>query len=149
MNGLLGSYHTSNRKIEPELLKTIHYNSLLDQFSSCVQDHQHLSACLPLIASKETSSSLAVQDEFDEIDYQKFLSMSRNVEKMAGTGSESFPGTFLNPKRINTDLSKEILDLLVEYYYNAYENKDFVALANIHVASPEAIPVLSKVNIYG
>ncbi|CAB4431022.1 unnamed protein product [Rhizophagus irregularis] len=57
MNGLLGSYHTSNRKIEPELLKTIHYNSLLDQFSSCVQDHQHLSACLPLIASKETSCS--------------------------------------------------------------------------------------------
>ncbi|PKC05929.1 hypothetical protein RhiirA5_420281 [Rhizophagus irregularis] len=149
MNSLLGSYHTSNRKIELELLKTIHYNFLLDQFSSCIQDHQHLSACLPLIASKETSSSLAVQDEFDEIDYQKFLSISRNVEKMAGTGSESFLGTFLNPKRINTNLPKEILDLLVEYYYNAYENKDFVALANIHVASPEAIPVLSKVNIYG
>ncbi|CAB5378474.1 unnamed protein product [Rhizophagus irregularis] len=65
---------------------------------------------------------------------------------MAGTGSESFLGTFLNPKRINTNLPKEILDLLVEYYYNAYENKDFVALANIHVASPEAIPVLSKQN---
>ncbi|PKK59493.1 hypothetical protein RhiirC2_719777 [Rhizophagus irregularis] len=65
---------------------------------------------------------------------------------MAGTGSESFLSTFLNSKSINTDLPKEILDLLVEYYYNAYENKDFVALANIHVASPEAIPVLSKQN---
>src|SRR5688572_21723883 len=51
----IDSYHTSNRKIEPELLKTIQYNSLLDQFSSCTQDHQHLSACLPLISPKETT----------------------------------------------------------------------------------------------
>lgn len=74
--------------------------------------------------------------------------MSRNVKNMAKTGSESFPGTFFNPKKINTNLSKEILDLLVEYYHNAYE-KDFVILANIHVANSETIPVLPKVNIYG
>ncbi|CAI2186844.1 2401_t:CDS:1, partial [Funneliformis geosporum] len=69
--------------------------------------------------------------------------MSRNVEEMTGIGSESFSGIFLNPKRINTDLSKEILDLLVEYYCNAY-NKDFVALLNIHITNLEAILVLSK-----
>ncbi|CAG8612616.1 13390_t:CDS:2 [Funneliformis mosseae] len=75
---------------------------------------------------KKTTGSLAVQDELNGIDYR----------------------IFLNPKRINTNLSKEILDLLVEYYYDAY-NKDFVALSNIYVTNSEAIPVLSKVNIYG
>ncbi|CAG8650879.1 7247_t:CDS:2 [Funneliformis caledonium] len=106
-------------------------------------NHQHLSPYLSLITLKETTSSLAVQDELNGIDYCEFLSMSRNVKEMAGTDSESFLGVFLNPKRINTDLSKEILDLLVEYYCDIY-NKDFVALSNIHVANPEAIPVLSK-----
>ncbi|CAI2189582.1 5115_t:CDS:1, partial [Funneliformis geosporum] len=66
---------------------------------------------------------------------------------MARTSSEFFPDTFFNPKRINTNLSKEILDLLVEYYCNAY-NKDFVALSNIYVVNLEAIPVLSKMNIH-
>jgi hypothetical protein len=70
------------------------------------------------------------------------------VEEMAGTGSEPFLGAFLNPKKLNTDLSKEILNLLVKYYSNAYE-KDFVILSNIHIASTNAILVLSKVNIYG
>ncbi|CAG8720322.1 2924_t:CDS:1, partial [Funneliformis caledonium] len=65
--------------------------------------------------------------------------MSRNVEEMVRIDSESFLGVFLNPKRINIDLSKEILDLLVKYYCDAY-NKDFVALSNIHVVNPEAIP---------
>ncbi|CAB4381100.1 unnamed protein product [Rhizophagus irregularis] len=91
MNGLLGSYHSSNRRIEPELLKTIQFNSLLDQFSSCAQDHQHLSTCITLITPKETTGSLVIHDEFNGIDYQEFLSMSRNVEAMAGTGSEPFP----------------------------------------------------------
>jgi hypothetical protein len=74
--------------------------------------------------------------------------MSRNVEEMAGTGSELFSGAFLSPKKLNTDLSKEILNLLVEYYSNAYE-KDFVILSNIHITSTNAILVLPKVNIYG
>ncbi|GBC36556.2 uncharacterized protein LOC110040724 [Rhizophagus irregularis DAOM 181602=DAOM 197198] len=147
MNGLLGSYHSSNRRIEPELLKTIQFNSLLDQFSSCAQDHQHLSTCITLITPKETTGSLVIHDEINGIDYREFLSMSRNVEEMAGTGSEPFPGTFLNPKRIDTNLSKEVLDLLVEYYRNAY-GKDFAALSDIH-AAPSAIPVLPKVNTYG
>ncbi|CAG8579176.1 2926_t:CDS:1 [Funneliformis mosseae] len=96
---------------------------------------------------KETTGSLAVQDELNRIDYCEFLSISKNVKEIAGTDSESFSGVFLNPKRINTDLSKEILDLLIEYYCDTY-NKDFVALSNIHVTNSEAIPVLSKVNIY-
>jgi hypothetical protein len=106
-----------------------------------------LLACIPLIAPKETTGSLAIQDEFSKIDYRKILSISKNVKEMARIGLEPFSGIFLNSKRIDTSLSKEVLDLLVEYYHNAY-GKDFTALSDIH-ATPSAIPVLPKVNTYG
>ena len=73
--------------------------------------------------------------------------MSRDVEELAEIGSESFSDAFLNPKNININLLKEILDLLVEYYCNAYD-KDFAVLSDIYVTSPNAIPVFLKVNIY-
>src|SRR5688572_14934238 len=76
------------------------------------------------------TGSLAVQDEFNEMDYREFLLMSKNVEERAGTGSEPLPGNFLNPKTIDTNLTKEVLNLLVEYYHNAYD-KEFAALSNI------------------
>ncbi len=41
---LIGLYYSNNRRIEPELLKIIQYNSLIDQISSYTQDNQHLSA---------------------------------------------------------------------------------------------------------
>jgi len=96
---LAGSYHISNRRIKSELLKTIQYNSILNQFSSHAHDHTHLSTCLPLITPKVATGSLAVQDEFNEIDYREFLLISKNVEERAGTGSEPLPGNFLNPKK--------------------------------------------------
>ena len=111
-------------------------------------DNHHLSACIPLITPKETTGSLAIQDEFNEIDYREFLSMSRDVEEMAGLGSEPFPGTFLNPKNLNTSLPEEVMEYLVKYYHDAYE-KDFAALSDIHLASSNAIPVFPKANIYG
>ncbi|CAG8593338.1 2648_t:CDS:1 [Funneliformis mosseae] len=49
---------------------------------------------------------------------------------------------------MNTNLEKEVLDLLVEYYENVYNDKEFVALSNIYTASSKAIPVLSQVDIY-
>ena len=98
--------------------------------------------------TEKTAGSLAIQDEFNEIDLREFLLMSNDVEEMAGIGSESFPGTFLNPKRMHINLSEEVLDLLVAYYCNAY-GKDFAALSSIHAASPNTIPVHPDANIYG
>ena len=67
---------------------------------------------------------------------------------MAGTGIESFPGMFLGPKKTNKDLPEEVVELLAEYYYNAY-NKEFSSLKNIHTASSDVIPVFKRANIYG
>ncbi|CAG8696432.1 377_t:CDS:2, partial [Funneliformis mosseae] len=114
-------YHSSNRSIKPELLKIIQYNSFINQISSYIQGKQYLSACLPLIVPKETT----------------------DVEELAGIDSESFSGVFLNSKNTNTNLLKEILDLLVEYYCNTYD-RNFAVLSDIYVTSPNAIPVLLR-----
>ena len=45
----------------------------------------------------------------------------------------------------DVDLSIEVLELLVEYYCNAYEYA-FATVSNIHTSSEDSIVILSKVN---
>ncbi len=66
---------------------------------------------------------------------------------MANTGIEPFLGTFLGLKKMNKDLPDEVVELLADYYYNAY-NKEFLSLKNIHTASSNIISVLKRANIY-
>ena len=114
-----GSLHSSNRHIEPELLKTVQHYSILDELSASYgNENQHLSTCLSYIAFKESVGSLAAYEDFDLNKYFEFLSMSKNVR-----------------------------DKEVEYYSNAYQ-RPFVSLSNIHSSSKEAIVVLPKANQY-
>ena len=48
-----GSLYSSNRHIEPELLKTVQHYSILDELSTSCDENQHLSTCLPYIAFKK------------------------------------------------------------------------------------------------
>src|SRR2546426_1232199 len=77
--------------------------------------------------------------------YSEFLSMSKNVTKKAETGSEPFLDTFMKPMKKDVDLPTEVLELLVEYYCNAYEYA-FATVSNIHTSSEDSIVILSKVN---
>ncbi|CAG8676819.1 8935_t:CDS:2, partial [Funneliformis caledonium] len=113
------SFHNSNRHIESELLKIVQNYSCLDELSLFVNEIQHLLECLPYIALKETVSSLTANKDFDLMKYSEFLTMSKNVNKKAGTGSEPFLGALLKLMK-SVKLSLEILALLVEYYNNAY-----------------------------
>ena len=143
----IGSLHSSNRHIEPELLRIVQNYSCLDELSSYAEENSHLSECLPYIAFKKTVGSLAAHDDFDLIKYAEFLAMSKNVKDKAGIGSEPFPGKLLKPiKAVNLPL--EILDILVEYYCNAYDYH-FVTLSNIHTSPKGSIVVLPKVNKFG
>jgi hypothetical protein len=137
--------HSSNRHIEPELLKTVQHYSILDELSASCNENQHLSTCLPYIAFKKSVGSLAAHEDFELMKYSEFLSMSKNVMEKAGTGSEPFPGTFMKPMKKDVNLPTEVLALLVEYYCNAYEYT-FVTLSNIHTSSEDSIVVLPKVN---
>jgi hypothetical protein len=74
--------------------------------------------------------------------------MSKNVKENAGIGTEPFPGSFLRPKK-EENLPEDILELLVEYYRNAYDDRIFATLSNIHNALPGTITVLPKVNKFG
>ncbi|CAG8448083.1 5495_t:CDS:2 [Gigaspora rosea] len=80
--------------------------------------------------------------------YQEFLSMSVNVEKKSGTGSEPFLGELLSPKEDRRNLPNKLLALLTQYYNNAY-NYRFIALLKIHTASSSSILVLLNLTIYG
>src|SRR5207245_3495532 len=77
--------------------------------------------------------------------YSEFLSMSKNVTEKAGTESEPFLNTFMKPMKKDVDLPTEVLELLVEYYCNAYEYA-FTTVSNIHTSSEDSIVILSKVN---
>src|SRR5436190_24249916 len=57
---------------------------------------------------------------------ERFWSNSRNIWKSIATGSKPFPREMLNSKS-EMVLSKEILDLMVEYYFASYEKFDFQA----------------------
>ncbi|CAG8753025.1 16296_t:CDS:2, partial [Rhizophagus irregularis] len=90
------SLHNSNRHIEPELLRIVQNYAFFDELLlHNIGNQQHLSACLPYIAFRETVGSLAAYDNFDLLDYSDFLSMSKNAKEKAGTGSKPFPGTLL------------------------------------------------------
>ena len=64
--------------------------------------------------------------------------MSKNVMEKAGTESEPFPNTFMKPMKKDVYLLTEVLELLVEYYCNAYEYA-FVTVSNIHTSSKDSI----------
>src|SRR5436190_22015675 len=57
---------------------------------------------------------------------ERFWSNSRNIWQSIATRSELFLGEMLNPKS-EIVLSKEMLNLMVEYYLASYENFDFQA----------------------
>ncbi|CAG8724606.1 1471_t:CDS:2, partial [Ambispora leptoticha] len=143
MNGLLGSFYNSNRKIEIELFKTIQSYSLLEELTKQAEGHFH--TCLQFIKQRTTKGSLFIQNENDRYE---FLSMSRNIEESSGTGVEPFSGEILGPKNARKILSKEISDILTKYYNNAY-NYSFKSLNDRNIRRSESIPVLPRVTEFG
>jgi hypothetical protein len=143
-----GSFHSSNRHIEPEMIRTVQHYSILDELSLQIDDQgQHLSKTLPFVAFKENVGSLTDHNDSDQndLDLMEFLKMSKNVKEKAGTGSEPFPGEFLKPTKSNVKLPPDILSLLVKYYENAY-NCPFESLSKIHLSmgSTVVLPNVDK-----
>ena len=81
---------------------------------------------LNLLDSRATIGSLSENDEYSYDEMERFWSNSRNIRESIATGSELFPGEMLNPKS-DMVLSKEMLDLMVDYYFATYEKFDFQA----------------------
>ena len=108
----------------------------------------NLSEDLSILAPKKSSSSLGDYEMSNE-DVINFLSMSKSVEEGigTGTGADSFPGIFLIPKKMNAYISRDFMELLVEYYNNAYDTNIFVLPEDLDLDG--SIGIYSIINQYG
>ncbi|CAG8811695.1 19985_t:CDS:2, partial [Dentiscutata erythropus] len=96
------SYKTSQRNIEPELLRIILTNNSLDEVVSNADIDVRLSDSLTILKGRGEAF-----------------------------GFEPFPGTFLGPKSENAILLLDIHNLLVGFYNNAKIDFQFTAPGDI------------------
>lgn len=141
----IGSYNNSRRNIEPELLRIMNENSYLKYFLSN-SNNEFLSASLNIIKPKKSVGSLSALDDFESDDYLNFIRLSR-IEDESAIGTEPFPGELMSPC-YETNLPKNILDLLVEYYDNLYDD-NFISISSVTASSRNFIVVNSKIKQYG
>ncbi len=141
----VGSYKNSKRNIEPEILRIMIENSFLQYFlSNC--NEEILCTSLDIIKPKKSTGSLAVLDDFESDKYQNFIRLSR-IEDESAIGTEPFPGELLNLCQ-ETNLPSNILDLLVEYYDNLYDDY-FISISSVTASSSNCNVVNSRIKQYG
>ena len=99
---------------------------------------------LNLLDSWTTVGSLSENDEYSYNEMERFWSNSRNIRQSIATGSEPFLREMLNPMSDNVLLSKEMLDLMVDYYFTTYEKFDFKAPFD---DGPEDSIIISRITI--
>ena len=141
----VGSYNNSKRNIEPEILRIMNENSFLQYYLSNY-DEEILCTSLDIIKPKKSTGSLSVLDDFESDEYQNFIRLSR-IEDESAIGTEPFPGELMNPCQ-ETNLPKDILDLLVEYYNNLYDDS-FMSISSITASSINCNVVNPRIKQYG
>jgi len=104
MNGILGSLPNSNRKIEPELMHRLIFDS---QVKSIISSSRVEMKGLELLGRWPSIGSLSVTDEFSSDEMHRFRMNSQNIFVSKVSGSENFPGEFLKPSFNNTLLSSD------------------------------------------
>ena len=92
MNGILGSLPNSNRKIEPELMRRLMFDS---QVESIISSSGVEMKGLELLGRRPSIGSLSVTDEFSSDEMHRFRMNSQNILVSKVSGSENFPGEFL------------------------------------------------------
>ena len=119
-------------------------NSFLKYFlSNC--DNELLHTCLDIIKPKESTGSLAALDNFESDKYQNFIRLS-SIEDGSASETEPFPRELMNSCQ-ETNLPKNTLDLLVEFYNNLYDDH-FIAISSITGPNNDTV-VNSKIKQYG
>jgi hypothetical protein len=116
-------------------------NSFLQYYlSNC--DEEILCNSLDIIKPKKSTGSLSALDDFESDEYQNFIRLSR-IEDESAIGTEPFPGELMNPCQ-ETNLRDNILDLLVEYYDNLYDDS-FMSISSITASSINRNVVNSRI----
>ncbi|GET61560.1 hypothetical protein GLOIN_2v1849215 [Rhizophagus irregularis DAOM 181602=DAOM 197198] len=134
LNGYIGSYPNSNRQIEPELMKIVLKNTLVDYHLSCKWTSGLLDESLHLLVPKKAVGSLAITAEREEL--QHFLFMRHNTSMIFKIyGTEPLPGQMLNPSYINVVMPLELRGFLCEWYAILYEREkeDVLGFMDLHM----------------
>jgi len=141
----VGSYQNSKRNIEPELLRIINENSFLKYLlSNC--DDELLRTSLDFIKPRKSTGSLAALNDFTSDEYQDFIRLAL-IEDESAIGTEPFPGMLMDPYKEMT-LPTDILNLLVEYYENLYNDDHFISISSM-IDPSNNIVVNSNIKQYG
>ncbi|GET51674.1 hypothetical protein GLOIN_2v1775288 [Rhizophagus irregularis DAOM 181602=DAOM 197198] len=121
MNGMLGSFPNSRRKIEPEIMRRLMFDN---QISNIINSGVE-SKGLDLISNRPSVGSLSEADQFSADEMRRFWLTSRNIHESTTTGKEAFLGEMLRPVFNDIVMSSDMLDLIVEYYMASYETMEF------------------------
>ncbi|GET57088.1 hypothetical protein GLOIN_2v1786147 [Rhizophagus irregularis DAOM 181602=DAOM 197198] len=121
MNGMLGSFPNSRRKIELEIMRRLMFDN---QISNIINSGVK-SKGLDLISNRPSVGSLSEADQFSADEMRRFWLTSRNIHESTTTGKEAFLGEMLRPVFNDIVMSSDMLDLIVEYYMVSYETMEF------------------------
>jgi len=115
-------------------------NSFLKYFlSNC--DNEVLYFYLNIIKPTKSISSLSAHDEFESDNYLNFIRLSC-IKDESAFGTEPFPGKLMNPCH-EIILLNNILDLLVKFYENLYDDH-FISISSM-ISPSNDIAVNSKI----
>ena len=126
-------------------------NWRLDDLISNQPKNRKLAELLELVKPRSSTGSLTTYDGFDFAELYRFRQIFHHYLNDTITGSESFPGEMLNPRKDNVSLPDDIYEILVQYYNTAYDWK-FMTIseaASVETISEDFIIVLPNVNQYG
>lgn len=118
----IGSYPNSNRQIEPELMKIVLKNTLVDYHLTRKWSSGLLGESLCFLVPKKDVGSLAITTEREELSH--FLSMRHNTSTLSKIyGTEAIPGQFLKPSYLRVVMPLELREFLCEWYQILYEKE--------------------------
>ena len=80
---------------------------------------------LDLLDNRPSVRSFSTTDQFSSNEIYQFWMNLQNIQESQISNSEKFSDEFLKPSSNNILLSREMLDLIVEYYMTAYDNFKF------------------------
>ncbi|CAB5351793.1 unnamed protein product [Rhizophagus irregularis] len=122
LNRYIGSYPNSNRQIEPELMRIVLKNTLINYHLSYKWSSGLLKESLSLIMPKKAVGSLAFKAEKDEL--QHFLSMRHNTSTFSKIyDTEKLLGQMLNSSCFKVIIPLVLRRFLCEWYSILYEKE--------------------------
>ncbi|RHZ88696.1 hypothetical protein Glove_21g152 [Diversispora epigaea] len=122
MNGILGSLPNSHRQIEPELIRRLINDNRINKIIYI----ENNTKSLEILNICQSVGSFSEMDQFGLDEIRRFWMYSRTIQESTISGKEPFPGEMLKPFSENIPLSADgILDLMIAYYNDTYENLKF------------------------